>query len=94
MLWEYIPFALVYFWTGKVLPGSKLISLGFALMASAIASYFGVKFFDFYVIGKFSIMEGEKAISVSGIVFIMGIALVLSDLVTKRVINSQDRARK
>jgi len=56
-------------------------------MASAIASYLGVRFFDFYVIGKFSIMEGDKAMNVSIIVFIMGIVLVLYHLVTKKVIS-------
>lgn len=88
MLWEFIPFLLVYFWSNKALHCSKIMSLGFSLMVSAITSYFGAKYFNFYIIGKSSILEGEKAIGVSGIVFIIGIALVLSDLVTKRVLNS------
>lgn len=76
-----------YFWSNRLFNSSKQISFGIALMASAIASYLGVRFFDFYVIGKFSIMEGDKAMNVSIIVFIMGIVLVLYHLVTKKVIS-------
>lgn len=52
-------------------------------MASAIGSYIGVRVFDLTVLGRYSMLEGNEALSVIESISIMGACLTLLGLTIK-----------
>lgn len=74
---EFAPLFLIYLWLERKTNWSTVSIFGSSLMASAIASYIGVMYFDLTVIGRYSMLEGEEAWTTIEAVSVIGAGLTL-----------------
>ncbi len=83
-VFELAPFFIVYSWLENKTNWSTIPIFGCSLMASAIGSYIGVIAFDLTVIGKYSMLEGDEALSAIEWISVMGACLTLLGLTVKQ----------
>jgi len=74
---EFAPLFLIYLWLERKTNWSTVSIFGCSLMASAIASYIGVMYFDLTVIGRYSMLEGKEAWTTIEGVSVIGAGLTL-----------------
>ncbi len=83
LMFEFTPLFFVYLWLENKTHWTALPIFGCSLMASAIGSYIGVRVFDLTVLGRYSMLEGNEALSVIESISIMGACLTLLGLTIK-----------
>jgi hypothetical protein len=81
IVFEFAPLFLIYLWLEDKTNWSIVSIFGCSLMASAIASYIGVMYFDLTVIGRYSMLEGKEAWSAIEGVSVIGAGLTLIGLI-------------
>ena len=83
IIFEFVPLFLVYLWLESNTNWSTTSIFGCSLMASAIASYMGVMFFDLTVIGRYALLEGKEAWAAIEGISVIGAGLTLIGLTFK-----------
>lgn len=77
IVFEFVPLFLIYLWLEGKTNWPTVSIFGCSLMASAIASYIGVNYFDLTVIGRYSMLEGKAAWNAIEGVSVIGAGLTL-----------------